>query len=189
MPPLTLALKFAIFAFLVCKLELGLFQQVLLHLFEFDLYNILSILFLFLLVLIYSIPSFSANLFTVLSSSFSFVFILSIKHIPSSSSFSYNDSRLFLYSNDAATSSFDTFKQFCYFFYTYIFCPVFRIPLLFLLPFAKLTLICLDTFIMPSSLKNLFISPMIYDTAYVDNATLYEKSNFCTDFINPIAPI
>ena len=42
----------------------------------------------------------------------------------------------------------------------------------------------LDTFTIPSSLKNLFISPIMYATANVDSVTLYEKSNFFIAFIH-----
>jgi len=44
-------------------------------------------------------------------------------------------------------------------------------------------------FIGPSSLKNLFISPKMYGTAYVDNLTSKLVSNLCIAFINPIHPI
>lgn len=44
-------------------------------------------------------------------------------------------------------------------------------------------------FIGPSSLINLFISPKIYGTAYVDNLTSNDVSNLLIDFINPKQPI
>jgi len=44
-------------------------------------------------------------------------------------------------------------------------------------------------FILPSSLINLFISPKIYGTAYVESLTSKEVSNLLIDFIKPMHPI
>ena len=49
--------------------------------------------------------------------------------------------------------------------------------------------ILLLTFIGPSSLMYLFISPKMYGTAYVESRTSKLVSNLCIAFINPILPI
>lgn len=51
------------------------------------------------------------------------------------------------------------------------------------------SLILLLIFIDPSSLINLFISPKIYGTAYVESFTSKDVSNLLIDFIKPIDPI
>lgn len=51
------------------------------------------------------------------------------------------------------------------------------------------SLILLLTFMLPSSLINLLISPKIYGTAYVESFTSKDVSNLLIDFIKPIEPI